>query len=128
MSIYMSFRAARITIRRRAGIRLRRWPPQHNGRIRRQRRNTLVVVLLLFVVVSVLVSLVVNNSFEVVKLVSLLVVVNFVVDLMMCVILVWCMIYLVYSTCFGGSLSGEAVKIDSSKKIKLLYSSVNGRI
>jgi hypothetical protein len=38
------------------------------------------------------------------------------------------MIYHVYSTCFGGSLSGEAAKIDSGKKIKSLYSSVHRRI
>ncbi len=60
---------------------------------------------------------------KVVELVFLLLVVNYVVDLMMCVILVLCMIYPVYSACFGGSPSGEAAKTGSSKKIKLLYSS-----
>jgi hypothetical protein len=67
----------------------------------------------------------VNYSHKVVELVSLLVVVNYVVDLMMCVILELCMIYFVYSICFGGSPFGEAAKTGSSKKIKLLYSSVN---
>jgi putative copper export protein len=67
-------------------------------------------------VVSVLVSLVVNYSFKVVELVSLLFVVNYVVDLMMCVILVLCMIYHVYSTYFVGSPSREAAKTSSSKK------------
>jgi TctA family transporter len=75
--------------------------------------------LLSVAVVSVLVLLVVNYSLKVVELVSLLLVVNYVVDLMMCVILVLCMIY---SACFGGSLSGEAAKTGSGKKIKLLYS------
>jgi hypothetical protein len=73
----------------------------------------------------VLVLLIVNYSLNVVELVLLLLVVNYVVDLMMCVILVLCMIYPVYSDCFGGSSSGEATKTISGKKIKLLYSSVN---
>jgi hypothetical protein len=84
--------------------------------------------LLLLAVVSVLVSLVVNYSLKVVKLVSLLLVVNYVVNLMIYVILVLCMIYPVYSVYFRGSPSGEAVKIGSGKKIKLLHSSVNRRI
>jgi hypothetical protein len=81
--------------------------------------------LLSLAVVSVLVSLVGNYSLKVVELVSLLVVINYVMDLMMCMILVLCMIYYVYSVYFGGSPSGEAAKTGSGKKIKLLYSSVN---
>jgi hypothetical protein len=65
--------------------------------------------LLSVAVVSVLVLLFVNYS--------LLLVVNYVVDLMMCVILVLCMIY---SACFRGSLSGEAAKTGSGKKNKTL--------
>jgi hypothetical protein len=64
-----------------------------------------------------------NYTLKVVKLVSFLLVVNYVVDLMMCVILVLCMIYHVYSVCFGGS---ETTKIGSGKKIKLLYLLVKG--
>jgi hypothetical protein len=63
----------------------------------------------------------VNYSLKVVELVSLLLVVNYVVDLMMYVILVSCMIFSVYSVCFGGSPSGEATKIGCSKKIKLIF-------
>jgi hypothetical protein len=58
----------------------------------------------------------VNYCLKVVELVSLLLIVNYVVDFMMCVILVLCMIYLVYSTYFGGSPSGEAFKTGSGKK------------
>jgi hypothetical protein len=72
--------------------------------------------LLLLVVVSVLVSLVMNYSLKVVELVSLLLVVNYVVDLMICVILMLCMIYHIYSACFGGSPSREATKTGSGKK------------
>jgi hypothetical protein len=75
--------------------------------------------LLLLDVVSILVSLVVNYSLKVIELVSLLLVVNYVVDLMMCVILVLCKIYPVYFGYFGGSPSGEAAKIGSGKKMKL---------
>jgi hypothetical protein len=50
-----------------------------------------------------------NYSLKIVELVLLLIVVNYVVDLMMCVILVLCMIYHVYYACFGGSPFGEAV-------------------
>jgi hypothetical protein len=64
----------------------------------------------------VLVSLVVNYSLKVVELVSLLLVINYVVDLMMCVILVLCIIDPIYSDSFGGSLSEEAIKTGSSKK------------
>jgi membrane protein insertase Oxa1/YidC/SpoIIIJ len=71
-------------------------------------------------VVSVLVLLFMNYSLKVVKLVLHLLVTNYVVDLMMCVILVLCMIYPVYSAYFGGSPSGEATKTGSTKKIKLL--------
>jgi hypothetical protein len=60
----------------------------------------------------------VNYSLKVVELVSLLLVVNYVCDIVLC------MIYPVYFACFGGSPSGEAVKTGSGKKIKLLYSSV----
>jgi hypothetical protein len=72
--------------------------------------------LLLLTVISVLVSLIMNYSLKVVELVSLLLVVNYVVDLMICVILVMYMIYHVYSTYFGGSPSEEAVKTCSGKK------------
>jgi uncharacterized protein involved in cysteine biosynthesis len=72
--------------------------------------------LLLLAVVLVLVSIVMNYSPKVVELVSLLLVINYVVDLMMCVILVMCMIYPVYSAYFGGSPSGKAAKTDSGKK------------
>jgi hypothetical protein len=72
----------------------------------------------------VLLLLVVYYSLKVVRLVWLLLVINFVVDFMMCVILMLCMIYPVYSACFGGSPLGEAAKTGSGKKIKLLYSSV----
>jgi hypothetical protein len=76
--------------------------------------------LLLLAVVSILVSLIVNYSLKVVKLVSLLLIINYVMDLMMCVILVLCMIYHIYSTCFGGSPSREATKIGGGKKNKTL--------
>jgi hypothetical protein len=57
----------------------------------------------------------VNYSLKVIELVSLLLIVNYIADLMMCVILVLCMIYHVYSACFGGSLSREVAKIDEYK-------------
>jgi hypothetical protein len=60
----------------------------------------------------------VNYSLKVVELVSLLLVVNYDVNLMMCVILVLCMIYPIYSAYFGGSSFGEAAKTGSGKKIK----------
>jgi hypothetical protein len=62
---------------------------------------------------------VVNCSLKVVELVSLFLVVNYVVDLMMCMIMVLCMIYHVYSACFGSSPSEEVAKTDSGNKIKL---------
>jgi membrane protein insertase Oxa1/YidC/SpoIIIJ len=70
--------------------------------------------------VLLLVLLFMNYSLKVVKLVLHLLVTNYVVDLMMCVILVLCMIYPVYSAYFGGSPTGEAAKTGSTKKIKLL--------
>jgi hypothetical protein len=57
----------------------------------------------------------VNYSLKVVELVWLLLVINYVVDFMNVCDIVQCMIYLVYSACFGGSAFGEAVKICSSK-------------
>jgi hypothetical protein len=58
---------------------------------------------------------------QVVELVSVLLVINYLVDLMMCVI-ICCVNYIpVYCACFGGSPSEEATKIDSSKSLKLLY-------
>jgi hypothetical protein len=71
-------------------------------------------------VVSVLVSLVVNYSLKVVELLSLLLAISYVVDLMICVILVLCMIYHVYSAYFGGSPSEKAVKRGSGKINKIL--------
>jgi hypothetical protein len=65
----------------------------------------------------------VNYSLKVVELVSLLLVVNYVVDFMNVCDIVLCMIYPEYSAYFGCSPSNEAVKIGNSKK-KLLYSSV----
>jgi hypothetical protein len=48
-------------------------------------------------------------------------------DLMMFVI-IYCLNYIpIYCAYFGGSASGEAAKIGSSKKIKLLYLSINQR-
>jgi hypothetical protein len=61
-----------------------------------------------------------NYSLKVVELVSLLLIVNYVMDLMMYVILVLCMIYYIYSACFGGSPFREATKIGSGKKNKTL--------
>jgi hypothetical protein len=70
----------------------------------------------------------VNYNLKVDELVSLLLVVNYVVDFMNVCDIVLCMIYHVYSACFGGSSSGEEAKIGSGKKIKLLYLLVNRRI
>jgi hypothetical protein len=65
------------------------------------------------------------HCLKVVKLVAVLLVVNYLVDLMMCVI-ICCVKYIpVYCACFLGSSSREAIKRGSSKEIKLLYSSVN---
>jgi hypothetical protein len=66
----------------------------------------------------------VNYSLKVVELVSLLLVVNYVVDFMNVCDIVLCMIYPEYSAYFGCSPSNEAAKIGNGKKIKLLYSSV----
>jgi hypothetical protein len=68
----------------------------------------------------------VNYSLKVVELVSLLLIVNYVLDFMNVCDIVLCMIYHVYSICFGGSPFGEAAKIVSDKKF--LYSSVKGHM
>jgi hypothetical protein len=73
-------------------------------------------VLLLLVKVAILVSLVVNYSLKVGELVSVLLVVNYVLDLMMCMILLLCIIYHVYSVCFGGSRPGRQPKQAMIKK------------
>jgi hypothetical protein len=74
--------------------------------------------LLLPTIVLVLISFVMN--YIVVELVLLFLVVNYIVDLMMCVILVLCVIFVLYSLPVL-----EVAKTDNTKKIKLLYSSVN---
>jgi hypothetical protein len=90
--------------------------------------------LLSLAIILVLLSRVVYHSLKVVELVSLLLVVNYVVDLMKCVIFVLCMLYIVYSACFEGSPSGEEAKIGSGKKNKTLifvswgHASVTGHL
>jgi hypothetical protein len=54
----------KITTSQRIGMRFRRHPLQHDGRIRRQRCGFVVLVLLSLAVVSVLLSLSVNYSLE----------------------------------------------------------------
>jgi hypothetical protein len=68
-----------------------------------------------------------NYSLKVVELVLLLLAVNYVADLMMCVILVLCMIYPIYSACFGGFPSREAAKTGSGKKA-LIFVSMRPRV
>jgi hypothetical protein len=58
----------------------------------------------------------VKYSLKVVKLVLLLLVINYGVDFMNVCDIVLCMIYHVYSTCFGGSPSKEAAKTGNGKK------------
>jgi hypothetical protein len=63
--------------------------------------------LLSLAIVLVFVSLVVNYSLKVVKHVSLLLVINYVVDLIMCVIFVLCIIYHVSSACITKTCSSK---------------------
>jgi hypothetical protein len=72
--------------------------------------------LLLLAKVAILVSLVMNYSLKVGELVSVLLVVNYVLDLMMCMILLLCIIYHVYSVCFGGFRPGRQSKQAMIKK------------
>jgi hypothetical protein len=65
------------------------------------------------------------HCLKVVELVSVSLVINYLVDLIMCLIISYLNNIPVYCAYFGGSLSGEVAKIGSSKKIKLLYSLVN---
>jgi hypothetical protein len=62
----------------------------------------------------------VNYSLKVVELVSLLLVVNYVVDFMNVCDIVLCMIYPEYSAYFGCSPSNEVAKIGNGKKNKTL--------
>jgi hypothetical protein len=66
------------------------------------------------------------HCLNVVELVSVSLIINYLVDLMMCVI-ICCVNYIsVYCACFGGSHSGRQPKQIAVKK--LLYSSVSRRL
>jgi hypothetical protein len=95
----------RITTRWQEGIWLPRRPLEPNGRIHRQRRGDVVLVSFIFQIVLScrIIVLSCRTCFA-----------------FACRELYWmsccCVWYVIYSACFGGSPSGEAVKIGSSKK------------